>query len=115
MLPLVAQLGQAGHRLGILSNTCDSHWQFCRRRFRIIDEGFEVHALSYRIGTAKPEPGIFEAAAELAGVTPQEIFFVDDLPQHVAGAKAVGLDAVHYTTAAAVVAELRSRGIRFNY
>ena len=64
MLPLVAQLGQAGYRLGILSNTCSTHWEYCRRRYRIVAEGFEVYALSYRIGAVKPEAAIFRAAAE---------------------------------------------------
>jgi putative hydrolase of the HAD superfamily len=76
---------------------------------------FEVHALSYRIGAAKPEPAIFAAAAELAGVAPQEVFFTDDLPRHVAGARAAGFDAVQYTSTPQLVAELRARGARFNY
>ena len=115
MLPVVAQLYQAGDRLGILSNTCESHWEHCARRFRILAESFAVFALSYRIKAAKPDKAIFLAAAELAGVEPQEIFFVDDTPEHVAGAQAVGFDAVQYSSTPELVAELRGRGIRFNY
>ena len=115
MLPVVTQLRQAGYRMGILSNTCRSHWEHCRGRYRVIDETFAVHALSYRIGAAKPDAAIFQAAAELAGVPPEGIFFVDDVAGHVAGAKAVGFDAVQYTTTARLVAELRARGICLNY
>ena len=115
MLPLVAQLGQAGYRMGILSNTCSTHWEYCLRRYRIVAEGFDVYALSYRIGAVKPEAAIFRAAADLAGVRPEEIFFVDDMAEHVARARAVGFDAVQFTTAAALAAELRRRGVRFNY
>jgi glucose-1-phosphatase len=115
MLPLVAQLRQAGHAMGILSNTCETHWEYCLGHYRIVRDGFAVHALSYRIGTLKPEAAIFHAAAELAGVRPEEIFFVDDLTEHVAGARAVGFDAVQFTSAAALAHELRQRGIRFNY
>lgn len=114
-LPIVAQLGAAGHRLGVLSNTCESHWEHCTRRYRIIAEAFEVHALSYRIGATKPEARIYRAAAELAGVQPEEIFFVDDNPDNVAGALAVGFDAVQYASGSHLAAELRGRGIRFNY
>ena len=85
MLPLIAQLQQAGRRLGILSNTCEIHWEYCLGRFRILTDVFQVHALSYRLGVCKPDAAIFQAAAELAGVEPRAIFFVDDLPQHVAG------------------------------
>ncbi len=115
VLPVVTQLYEAGYPMGILSNTCENHWEHCKRRFRIVAEGFAVRALSYQIGAHKPDPVIFRAAAELAGVAPQEIFFVDDFPEHVAAAKTVGFDAVQYTSTSELVEELRSRGIRFNY
>jgi len=115
MLPIVAQLRQAGYRLGILSNTCECHWEYCFKQYRIITEGFHEHALSFRIGATKPDAAIFHAAAELAGCRPDEIFFVDDIPGHVEGAKSAGIDAVLYTSAAQVAEELRRRGLRFNY
>ena len=55
ILPLVACLERAGYRLGILSNTCRSHWEHCRRRFRIVAESFSVYALSYEIHAMKPD------------------------------------------------------------
>jgi len=115
MLPVVGQLRQAGYRLGILSNTCESHWNHCTRRYRILGDTFAVHAPSFRLGVCKPDAAIFRAAAELAGCPPQEIFFVDDTPGHVAGARAAGFDAVQYTSTPQLVGELRRRGIRFNY
>lgn len=115
MVPVVAQLRHAGHRLGILSNTCESHWEFCTSRYRILTGLFTVHALSYRIGTVKPEAAIFHKAAELAGAEPQAIFYVDDYPDHIAGARAVGFDAVQYTSTPQLVADLSSRGVQFNY
>jgi putative hydrolase of the HAD superfamily len=115
MVPVVAQLRQAGHRLGILSNTCESHWQYCFRRFRLLGEAFSVFALSYELKAMKPNAAIFLAAARLAGVRPDEIFFCDDIAGHVAGARAAGLDAVQYTSTPDLVGELRKRGIRFNY
>jgi FMN phosphatase YigB (HAD superfamily) len=115
MLPIVTQLRQAGYRLGILSNTCEMHWDHCLRRYRILREAFEVHALSYRIGTAKPHRAIFRAAAELAGVDPADVFFTDDIPGNIAGAREAGFDSVLYTSASSCAKALRSRGLRFNY
>ena len=115
MIPVVVQLYRTGHRMGVLSNTCESHWEHCLQRFRLLGEMFEVYALSYRIGATKPEAAIFEAAAKLAGVAPEEIFFTDDLAGHVAGARAVGFDAVQYTSTPQLAADLRARGVRFNY
>ena len=115
MVPVVAHLREAGYRMGILSNTCDCHWEFCIERYRFLSESFPVHALSFRIHAAKPSSAIFHAAAELAGVDPQDVFFVDDIAGHVAGAKSAGFDAVQYTSTRELVGELWERGIRFNY
>ncbi len=115
MIPVVCQLRQAGYPMGILSNTCEAHWEHCIDRFRTLTELFSVHALSYRLRAQKPEASIFIAAAELAGVAPGDIFFVDDTPGHVAGAKAAGFDAVPFTTVPKLVAELRKRDVQFNY
>jgi putative hydrolase of the HAD superfamily len=115
IVPVVAQLRQARYRLGILSNTCENHWQHCFRRFRLLGETFSVFALSYELKATKPQAAIFQAAARLAETPPGEIFFCDDIAGHVAGARAAGLDAVQYTSTPELVAELRKRGIRFNY
>lgn len=115
MVPVVAQLRQARYRLGVLSNTCENHWQYCFRRFRLLGEAFSVLALSYELGAMKPNAAIFLAAARLAGVKPDEIFFCDDIAGHVAGARAAGIDAVQYTSTPELVGELRRRGIQFNY
>jgi putative hydrolase of the HAD superfamily len=114
IVPVISQLRAAGYRLGVLSNTCRSHWEHCFRRFPILRELFSVHVLSYRIRAAKPEPAIFLAAAELAGA-PEQIFYTDDSAGHVASAKALGWDAVQYTSTPQLAAELRRRGLRFNY
>jgi glucose-1-phosphatase len=115
MLPIVAQLRQADYRMGILSNTCECHWQYCVEKYRFVAECFQVHALSFRIGAIKPDAAVYHAAAQLAGCRVEEMFFVDDIPGHVEGAKAIGIDAILYTSAAQVAAELRSRDMRFNY
>ena len=111
---VVRALHRSGYRLGILSNTCPNHWDYCRRRFRVLTDCFAIHVLSYRIGVCKPDAAIFYTAAEMAGHAPEEIFFTDDMPEHVVGARGVGFDAVQYTSAPALIAELRNRGVRLN-
>jgi HAD superfamily hydrolase (TIGR01509 family) len=92
------------------------HWAFCNGgRYTILEKAFDVHALSYELRACKPDPTIYAGAAALAAVTPPEIFFVDDIAGHVAGARAAGFDAVQYTTTATLAADLRKRGLEFNY
>jgi len=116
MVPVVAQLAAAGWPMGILSNTGEAHWQYCVERFRLLTDGpFRVHVCSYEVGAMKPDAAIYHAAAERAGVEPEEIFYTDDIPGHVEGARAAGFDAVVYTSTPELVAELCKRGVRFNY
>lgn len=109
ILPILTGLSQAGGPMGILSNTCAMHWEHCRRRFSILQSLFGTFALSYLIGTMKPDAAIFQAAAELAGCRPAEILYFDDMPQHVEGARTAGFDAVQFTSAPQLRAELRRR------
>jgi glucose-1-phosphatase len=116
LLPVVAQINSAGYPLGILSNTSPAHWAWVTDgRYAIVNQAFDVAALSYQIGSSKPEPKIYAAAAELAGVAPRDILFIDDVPENVAGARQAGFDAIAYTTTAALVEELNQRGVEFNY
>jgi FMN phosphatase YigB (HAD superfamily) len=111
MLPVIGQLARLGCRMGILSNTCQEHWDYCRGQFAFLRESFCVYALSFEIGACKPDPAIFAKAAELAGCRGDEIFYTDDMPGHVAGGRAAGFDAVVFTSAAELAAELRRRGV----
>jgi glucose-1-phosphatase len=116
LIPVLGALEVAGNRMGILSNTCDFQWQrLMASDYGILPTPFSVFALSFEIGAMKPDPKIYKAAAELAGVRPQEVFFCDDVLGHVTAARDAGFDAVQYTTTPALVADLRRRGVRFNY
>jgi putative hydrolase of the HAD superfamily len=112
ILPVVRALHQSGHRLGILSNTCEAHWQHCLSAFPDLGRMFQVHALSFRLRSMKPEPAIYQAAAKLAGVAAtEEIFFTDDRRENVAAALSAGYDAVLFQSADQLVEDLRMRGL----
>jgi glucose-1-phosphatase len=115
MVAVAAWLQQAGWPLGILSNTCECHWEYCMKEYPALKQIFPTLITSYQVGFAKPDAKIFQAAAQKAGHAPEEIFFVDDIAGHVAGAKAAGFDAVQYTTTGKFVEDLRKRGVKFNY
>lgn len=116
LVPLISALHRAGHRLGILSNTNSMHWEFVSDgRYGIVPDLFERTALSFQIGALKPEREMYTAAAEMAGVEPEQIFYTDDCPEHVEGAMEVGFDAVPFSTPPALAAELRERGVSFLY
>lgn len=61
---------------------------------------------SARVGVAKPDPRIYEIAAEQAGVPAERCLFVDDRLENVEGARALGMTGVHYTCVADLAAAL---------
>ncbi len=112
MVPLVAACGGAGIPLGILSNTCDPHWRFLAAGDHCILHGtFREIVLSHEVGMAKPDRRIYELAASRADVEPSRIFFCDDLPEHVAAARAAGWDAELFTSARLLADQLSRRGL----
>ena len=116
MLPLVSQLAAAGYPMGLLSNTCEAHWQFVwGGRFNSFKTFFPLQVLSYQVKSSKPDVEIYQIAAEKAGVDPAEVFYVDDREENVRGARAAGFDAVLFQGPQHLAADLRRRGLRFNY
>ena len=58
----------------------------------------------------KPDVAIFEAHAQAFGLTPAATLFIDDAPANVAGARAAGWQAVVFTDAATLKADLARHG-----
>jgi putative hydrolase of the HAD superfamily len=114
ILPVISALRQTRFPIGILSNTCISHWEFCRDRYSFLRECFDPPLTSFELGMLKPDAEIYDHAAQRAGVSPEEIFFTDDILENVEGARAAGWDAVQFTSARQLAAELRDRGVPMN-
>ena len=115
-MPIIAQLNAAGYSMGLLSNTCEAHWQFISGgRFTALSNFFPLHVLSYEVKCSKPDDKIYALAAQQAGVEPGQIFYVDDREENVIGARDFGFDAVLFEGERQLAADLRLRGLRFNY
>ncbi len=113
---VLGQLAAGGHRVGLLSNTNEMHWNyFTDGRYGMIPDIFDHCVLSFQVHSMKPDRMIFDEAARRAGVPSSEIFYVDDIQMHVEGARAAGFDAVQYTTTSKLVDDLHERGVHFNY
>jgi FMN phosphatase YigB (HAD superfamily) len=107
-----------GPRLAILSNCNHLHWRFVTDgRYSLLrDIGasgspFSWAVISFEVGSMKPDRRIYDAAIERAGLPPEAIFFVDDRPENVAAARAAGIDAEQFVTAARLRDDLQHRGI----
>lgn len=79
----------------LLSNIGDIHHRHLFRIYPVFGL-FRDGVYSYLAGVMKPDPRIFEIAAEQFGVTPGRTLYLDDLPEHVASARSRGFLAFQY-------------------
>ena len=109
MIDWAARLQAAGTRTGILSNLGDEMAAGVLARLPWL-AGFTHHVWSHTLRTAKPDPAIYRASATGLGVPIESTLFIDDREDNIAGALAVGMQAVRYREHEAFVQDLVSRG-----
>jgi putative hydrolase of the HAD superfamily len=97
-------------RLGLLSNTDPLHFRYIVSTFPIVS-AFEKWILSYEVGFKKPDVQIFQKAIEWASVEPQKILFIDDTQGHVETAVSLGMQGIHFISAA----KLREEFVFLNF
>jgi FMN phosphatase YigB (HAD superfamily) len=99
--------------LVLLSNTNAIHFPMLVESYPLLRH-FHSYVLSYEVGAMKPLPLIYQTAIEAAGCRPGECFFTDDIAAYVDAARAQGIDAVQFQSAAQIEAELRKRGVKWS-
>jgi HAD superfamily hydrolase (TIGR01509 family) len=83
------------YRLAMLSNDIGS-WSKHLRQHHGLDEYFEEAIISGDVMVRKPDPRIYEIAAQRLGLEPQECVFVDDRPGNLEPAAELGMRTVLY-------------------
>ena len=111
-IDVLARVKAAGYKTLLLSNTDPERFGFVRRRFPEV-LFFDRYVLSYELKLLKPDPAIYLAAARLAGTSPRECVFIDDMEENVKGAAAAGLAGILYVPATDLAAELKKLGLSF--
>ncbi len=77
----------------VLSNTNEIAIGHVRRRFPFFNTVCG-HVLSYEHAVMKPDRAIYEATERLTGCAGGEILFIDDRPENVAAAQALGWQTI---------------------
>jgi len=94
-------------KVGLVSNAYPETRASLERRFPHFYNMFDVAIFSAEVCMAKPDPRIYRMALAGLGVQPGEAVFVDDFIENVEGARAVGMQAVHFKNSAQVRSELK--------
>lgn len=104
----------ARYRMVLLSNTNAIHFEFIERRYAPLLRHFDDFVLSFRVRAMKPQADIYRAAIETAGCPAEQCFYTDDVADYVVAARAMGIDAVRFESAAQLERELRARDIQWS-
>jgi putative hydrolase of the HAD superfamily len=92
-LATLSALGDRGFSRGLVSNCSCQAADVIRATG--LDRHLDTLALSFELGVAKPDPGIFLAACERLGVSPNACFFVaDGAGGELEAAQALGMLAI---------------------
>ncbi len=91
------------YRLFLLSNTNEIHIPKALVEWKKTTEVdfyncFDHVFLSHEMGLRKPNKEIFERVCLEQNIQPENALFIDDSPQHLLGAKDVGLNTFHLTS-----------------
>ena len=106
----VKKVRQAGYKTVICSNNFPARINGLQQRFGFLDD-FDVIVLSYEVGVAKPDKGIFEVLVRKSGVEPSEIVYSDDDETKMVGAKELGINTFLYTNFPDFVKHLEGLGV----
>ncbi len=103
-LALAAELAGAGYATAVLSDHTD--WLDDIESAQPFGHAFGRVFNSYYLGACKREAAAFAAVADAIGVDPTHALFIDDNPDNVARAVALGMTGVVYRERAAFLRDL---------
>ncbi|MBI3237011.1 MAG: HAD family phosphatase [Chlamydiales bacterium] len=109
MYVLVDQLKEQHITIALLSNI-DERLSKLIRDFGLY-EPFDPCLLSCEIGIEKPDLKAYKLLLAKLNLPPKEVLFIDDRPENIESAKAMGLNAILFESEQHLRNELRKRGI----
>ncbi|WP_394729929.1 HAD family hydrolase [Altererythrobacter sp. GH1-8] len=107
---LIDALAERGVPLFAITNFGAEFWQMFRPTQPVLDH-FRDIVVSGEEKLAKPDPAVFQLAAERFGFAPQTMLFIDDNAANIASAEALGWHVHHFTNADALERDLLKRSL----
>lgn len=108
---LIDRLAARGVRLFAITNFAAETWAVALRLYPALGAVFEDVVVSGQVRLLKPGAAIYRLLLERNGLAAADCLFIDDSPANVAGARAVGMEALLFTTPEALETELAARGL----
>ncbi len=97
-LRYVARAREAGYQLALLSNAPAPFGD----AFNELEwlSPFSPRVFSGHVGLVKPSAAIYEVCLDHMNATPDEVTFIDDRTENIEAARALGMNALHFQSAA---------------
>lgn len=111
-LELLVGLHRRGLSMATINNESRALHEWRMRRFQL-GHYFSACCTSCYLGFRKPSPVIYRRALGIVHRQPAECVFIDDREENLAAPRALGMTALHFTTAARLARELRALGLRW--
>lgn len=108
---LAERLAAAGVPLHAITNWSAELFPAARALYPRLDTLFGVTVVSGAEKLIKPDPAIYRCLLDRAGLTAAECLFIDDSEKNVVGARAVGMQAHHFTGPDTLETDLKARGL----
>lgn len=108
---ILRRLKARGLETHAITNWSAETWPEGLRLHPELAELLGVIVVSGEEGVRKPERAIFDLFCRRSGHPPEVCLFIDDSPANVAGARAAGWQALHFTDPAALEADLAAQGL----
>jgi FMN phosphatase YigB (HAD superfamily) len=95
---IIAGLKEQNHRLFLLSNTNEMHFNFVKSKFAIVNI-FDGSILSYEAGRKKPDINIFKEVLRKTGAAANDHVYIDDIKENVIAAQSIGMFGIYFKNA----------------
>jgi len=92
-------------KVGMISNA----WSGLRAYIlsKKFEDAFDIMIISAEVKAMKPDARIYQIALEKLAALPSESVFLDDFPENVQAARAVGMQAIHFAQPEQAIKELK--------
>lgn len=100
-----------GYKTLICTNNFPARINGLQTRFEFLND-FDGKAISYEVGSSKPDSGIYQKLIEVSGVNPDEIVYADDHEENITSAEKLGINAFFYESFEGFIGKLKELGVR---
>lgn len=107
-VPWIRELKEKGYRIYILSNWSKPAYEANLETNLCFLKEVDGAVMSFMEGVIKPDPQIYELICNRYEIDPKEAVFLDDNADNIEGARAFGLNAIHFQTYEQARAELNN-------